>query len=94
MLRTLKKSVRLVSIMIDKVLTFIIYQYVTLAICSSRLYHMLDKTIKLGWQAASKIPKSVRTVTRPVKFTHTEWSAKTVPHKTMLMPRYFAIGTR
>jgi hypothetical protein len=55
---------------------------------------MAESTTNAGWQADSKMPRSVRTVTRPVKFLHAAWQASTVPQATMLKLRYFAIGTR
>jgi hypothetical protein len=43
------------------------YQYVTRDACSSRRYHMLERTTKAGWQADSKMPRRVRTVMRPAR---------------------------
>lgn len=45
----------------------IMYQYVTIWACSSRLYQTEVMTRKAGWQTASKIPSKVRTVTRAGK---------------------------
>ncbi len=72
---------------------FIMYQYVTVAACSSRLYHMLLMIRKEGWQTASKMPSKVLNATSVAKFCATACSARTVPHKQMFKLRYLPIGT-
>lgn len=52
------------------------------------------RMIKDGWQAASKIPSKVRTVTRPTKLLHAACKARTAPQRMILAERYLAIGTR
>lgn len=69
------------------------YQYVTLAVCSWRLNHILDKIMKAGWHAASKIPRRILQIKMPVKFVAREWHARTAPQQMMLKERYFAMGT-
>ena len=70
------------------------YQKVTIWACSERLYHMELMMRKVGWQTASKIPRSVRTTMRAGKLLHTAWSASVVDQARMLKPRYLAMGTR
>ena len=62
--------------------------------CSSRLYHIELSTRNVGWQTASKIPRRVRTATKEGKLKHTECKARVVLQARMLIPRYFAMGTR
>ena len=52
------------------------------------------KRLTAGWQTDSKIPRNVRTMTRPVKFVHAAWRAKMLPQSMMLIDRYLAMGTR
>ena len=49
---------------------------------------------KAGWQTASKIPSKVLTATMPAKFLQAAWKVKTAPQRMILVPRYFAIGSR
>jgi hypothetical protein len=58
------------------------------------LYHILDKIMNDGWQAASKIPRRILQIKIPVKFFARAWQARTIPQQQMLNERYFAIGTR
>lgn len=55
--------------------------------------HILDKIMKAGWHAASKIPRRILQIKMPVKLVATEWHARTAPQQIMLKERYFAMGT-
>lgn len=54
---------------------------------------MLDKIMKAGWHAASKIPRRILHIKIPVKFVARAWHARTIPQQIMLKQRYFAMGT-
>lgn len=54
---------------------------------------MLDKIMKDGWQAASKIPRRILQTKMVVKFVAAAWHARTAPQQMMLNERYFAMGT-
>src|SRR4051794_10541583 len=73
---------------------FIMYQYVTRAVCSSRRYQVDERTTKAGWHTDSKSPSSVRTVTKPAKDVQAAVQASTVPQAMMEKERYLAMGTR
>jgi len=49
---------------------------------------------KVGWQTASKIPRSVRMEMRAGKLKHTECRHKTADQAMMLKLRNLATGTR
>jgi hypothetical protein len=49
---------------------------------------------KEGWQAASRIPRRVRSATRFAKFLATECKARTTPQRMMDVPKYLAMGRR
>lgn len=48
----------------------------------------------VGWQTASKIPRSVLIATSEGKLQQTECRARTVDQARILKPRYLAMGTR
>jgi hypothetical protein len=61
---------------------------------SSRVYQVEVKNMNPGVIVASATPSRKRTVMSPPKLVHTAVMATTMPQKTVLRQRYFAVGSR